>query len=81
MSTNYLHKYMLKNHEIIQKMLVITGSENPNQLAIFLSEKYGINISRQQINQFQKSERLTITHLFLREALEAHIAAPTSEPK
>ena len=72
---------MLKNHEIIQKMLVITGSENPNQLAIFLSEKYGINISRQQINQFQKSERLTITHLFLREALEAHIAASASEPK
>ena len=81
MSTNYLHKYMLKNHEIIQKMLVITGSENPNQLAIFLSEKYGINISRQQINQFQKSERLTITHLFLREALEAHIAGTASEPK
>ena len=61
---------MQKNSEIIQKMLELTGCENPNQLALYLSNKYGVTITRQQINQFQSSERSTITHLLLREALE-----------
>ena len=69
MSITYLHK-MQKNSEIIHKMLELTGRDNPNQLAIYLSNKYGVVITRQQINQFQSSERSTITHLLLREALE-----------
>lgn len=61
---------MQKNSEIIQKMLNMTGCDNQNQLAAYLTEKYNITITRQQVNQFQKSERSTITHLLLREALE-----------
>jgi predicted transcriptional regulator len=61
---------MQTNSEIIQKLLALTGCENPNQLAAYLTDKYGITITRQQINQFQKSERLTITHLLLREFSE-----------
>lgn len=61
---------MQKNSEIIQKFLELTGCKNTNQLATYLTEKYGVVITRQQINQFQKAERVTITHLLLREALE-----------
>jgi predicted transcriptional regulator len=61
---------MQKNSEILKKVLELTGCENNNQLATYLTEKYGINISRQQINQFKNSERLTITHLILREFSE-----------
>ncbi len=61
---------MQKNSDIIKKVLQLTGCENNNQLAAYLTQKYGINISRQQINQFQNSERLTITHLLLREFSE-----------
>lgn len=61
---------MQKNSEILQKVLELTGCENNNQLATYLTDKYGINISRQQVSQFQNSERLTITHLLLREFSE-----------
>ena len=61
---------MQKNSEILQKVLELSGCENNNQLAAYLSKKYGVNISRQQINQFKNSERLTLTHLLLREFSE-----------
>lgn len=73
MSIIYIHdmKKIISNSEIINLLIEQSGCENPNQFAAYLTEKYGINISRQQVNQFQKSERLTITHLLLREALES----------
>jgi len=60
----------LSNREIIDLIIEWSGVKNPSQLSHYLTEKYGVNINRQQINQFQKSEKLTITHLLLREALE-----------
>ena len=69
MSIKYLHK-MQTNLEIIDQILELTGCGNPNQLSKYLTEKYGVNITRQQVCQFQNSERLTITHLLLREALK-----------
>lgn len=59
----------LTNAEIIDRLIEQAECENANQFAAYLTEKYGIEISRQQVSQFQKSDRLTITHLLLREAL------------
>lgn len=60
----------LTSSQIIDHLIEQSGCENGNQFAAYLTEKYGVNISRQQINQFQNSDRVTITHLLLREALE-----------
>ena len=57
------------NSEILDQLIEQSGCDNPNQFAKYLTEKYGIEISRQKVNQFQKSDRLTITHLLLREAM------------
>lgn len=61
---------IISNAEALERLIKKSGTENPNQYAAYLTEKYGINITRQQVKQFQNSERITITHLLLREALE-----------
>lgn len=45
------------------------GVSNSNQLAEYLSEKYGVTITRQNVYQFKNSKSVTITSLLLREAL------------
>ena len=61
---------MKKNIDLVKNIMEITGCSNYVQLAEYLSKKYNIKITKQQINQFKNTERRTITHLFLREALE-----------
>ena len=61
---------LITNQEIIDLLLERARVENPSQLASYLSEKYGVTITRQQINQFKKSDRLTLTHLILREFVQ-----------
>lgn len=61
---------MLKNQEILEALKSQAGCKTDSEYARYLSDKYGVDIKRQQVNQFSKSERLTITHLLLREALE-----------
>lgn len=63
---------MKSNAEIIKELLVITGCDNPNQLASYLAKKYDMKITRQTINQFGSSDSLTITSILLREALEKY---------
>lgn len=66
-------KRIASNSKILDLLIEQSGCENPNQYAAYLTEKYGINITRQQVKQFQNSESLTITHLLLREAMENKI--------
>ncbi len=61
---------IISNKKIIELAMKKSGCKNPNQLANYLTEKYGVKIARQQIDQFQKSERVTITHLLMRELIE-----------
>ena len=62
---------MLTNAQVLDRMIeLLPEVENRNQLAAYLTEKYGVTISRQQVNQFQTTSAMTITHLLLREALE-----------
>jgi ribosomal protein S24E len=61
---------MLSNEEIINKLLIITGCDNHNQLAKYLTEKYGTTITRQTVHKFSQSNGTTITSILLREALE-----------
>ena len=63
-------KKILSNSEIIDLLIEQSGCENANQFAGYLSEKYGMEITRQKVKQFQNSTSLTITSLLLREALE-----------
>ena len=60
----------LSNSDVLDHIIELTGVENDNQLAAYLTEKYGVRITRQQVAQFRRSERVTITHLLLREALK-----------
>lgn len=59
-----------KNKLIIQKAMIKAAVKNKSKLAVFLTEKYGVKITRQQINQFEKSNALTITNLLLKELAE-----------
>lgn len=61
---------VLDNSEILDLIIKKTGCENDNQLAAYLTEKYGKEINRQNINQFKKSSSMTVTSMLLREALE-----------
>ncbi len=61
----------ISNSDVLDKIIALAGVENDNQLATYLSEKYGVKIVRQQVLQFRRSERCTITHLLLREALRS----------
>ncbi len=60
----------LTNEQIITRLLILTGCENDNQLAGFLTKKYGKEITRQTIHKFKISKGVTITSILLREALE-----------
>lgn len=62
---------MQTNKELVDEMIKLTGVANSSQLAAYLSKKYGANITRQNINQFQSAERMTVTNLMFREALQA----------
>lgn len=64
-------KKILSNSEIIDLLIEQSGCKNANQFACYLFEKYGMDITRQKINQFQNSSSLTITSLLLREAIES----------
>ncbi len=62
---------MLTNEQVIDRIIdLLPEVDNRNQLAVYLTEKYGVTISRQQVNQFQTTSAMTITHLLLREFLE-----------
>jgi len=61
---------VLSNSEILDLLMDKSGCENDNQLAAYLTEKYGKKIDRKQVYQFRDSTSLTITSLLLREALE-----------
>ena len=64
---------MLSNEEIINSLLLISGCDNHNQLAKYLTKKYGVNISRQSVQNFSKADSATtITAILLREALEKY---------
>ena len=56
--------------EVIQILMKRANCENANQFAAYLSNKYGVKVSRQQVAQFQGATGRTITHLLLKEALE-----------
>ncbi len=58
------------NSEILDALIEKSGCENPNQFASYLSDKYGVPVSRQQVNQFKNAEGKTLVHLLLREAQE-----------
>ena len=61
---------MKKNIDLVKDVMSITGCSTYVQLAEHLSKKYNVKMTKQQIEQFKNTERRTITHLFLREALE-----------
>lgn len=57
----------MKNTEIIDELLAMTGIKNDSQLADYLSRKYGKEIKRNQIGQFRRSDAMTVTSMLLRE--------------
>ncbi len=58
------------NKMILQTLMERAGVENQNQLADYLTQKYGVKIDRRQVKQFEKSKTKNLIHLLLREALE-----------
>jgi|GEM_PF-2039361 len=62
---------ILSNEQILDRLIAHAGCDNPNQFAAYLSDKYGLTISRQSLNQFKGSTALNLTQALLREALEA----------
>ena len=60
----------VSNAEVLDRVIILAGVENDNQLATYLTEQYGVTITRQQVAQFRRSDRITITHLLLRELLK-----------
>ena len=60
----------MKNKQIVDLVIKKTGSKNRSQLAKFLTKKYDVKITRQQINQFENANALTITNLLLKELAE-----------
>jgi ribosomal protein S17E len=63
-------KKILSNKEIISILIEKTGVENQNQLAAYLTNKYGRQVDRRQIDQFARSESLNLTNMLLREAMD-----------
>jgi len=61
---------IITNKSILNHLIKATGTENHNQLAIYLEEKYGIKNGRQKINQFKNAKTVTITTLFFNELLK-----------
>ena len=71
MSIKHIHT-MQKNiskSEILQRIAELAGVENDNQLAAYLSKRYGCQVTRQQLSQFRRSTTNTVTHILLMEAL------------
>ena len=71
MSIKYIHT-MQKNiskAELLKQVAKLAGVENDNQLAAYLSERYGCQVTRQQLSQFRRSTTNTVTHILLMEAL------------
>ena len=67
----YIHT-MQKNiskAKLLEKIAKLTGVENDNQLAAYLSDRYGCQVTRQQLSQFRRSTTNTVTHVLLMEAL------------
>ena len=60
----------LSNEDIIWIIIKKVGVENPSQLSVYLSKKYGVHLTSSNMGQFIRSESETITRLLLREALE-----------
>lgn len=55
--------------ELLKQVAKLAGVENDNQLAAYLSERYGCQVTRQQLSQFRRSTTNTVTHILLMEAL------------
>ena len=71
MSIKYIHT-MQKNiskSELLERVAKLAGVENDNQLAAYLSDRYGCQVTRQQLSQFRRSTTTTVTHILLMEAL------------
>ena len=60
----------ISNSDVLDRVIQLSGVANDNQLSVYLTENYAVTITRQQIAQFRKSDRVTITHLLLRELLK-----------
>lgn len=61
---------MKTNKEVLKQLRDKTSCKNNSDLARYLTEKYGVPISRQQVSQFVNSKTQTLLHLLLKEALE-----------
>ena len=59
----------ISKSEILQRIAKLAGVENDNQLAAYLSERYGCQVTRQQLSQFRRSTKNTVTHILLMEVL------------
>ena len=55
--------------ELLERVAKLAGVENDNQLAAYLSERYGCQVTRQQLSQFRRSTKNTVTHILLMEVL------------
>ena len=55
--------------ELLKRVAKLAGVENDNQLAAYLSERYGCQVTRQQLSQFRRSTKNTVTHILLMEVL------------
>ena len=55
--------------ELLERVARLAGVKNDNQLAAYLSDRYGCQVTRQQLSQFRRSTTNTVTHILLIEAL------------
>ena len=71
MSIKYIHTMQenISKAELLKRVAKLAGVENDNQLAAYLSERYGCQVTRQQLSQFRRSTTNTVTHILLMEAL------------
>ena len=59
----------ISKSELLERVAKLAGVENDNQLAAYLSDRYGCQVTRQQLSQFRRSTTTTVTHILLMEAL------------
>ena len=71
MSIKYIHTMQenISKAELLERVAKLAGVENDNQLAAYLSDRYGCQVTRQQLSQFRRSTTTTVTHILLMEAL------------
>ena len=55
--------------QLLARVAQLANVDNDNQLALYLSDRYGCQVTRQQLFQFRRSTTNTVTHLLLMEAL------------